>query len=89
MFGGAKIPDSFRPDLEGYDRYAQYIAPFEKNVSKAGPDRCFVRTECGKVGYGPMATRRGDHVVILFGGKFCFVLRPKGPHFELVGNAYI
>ncbi|OIW25644.1 HET-domain-containing protein [Coniochaeta ligniaria NRRL 30616] len=89
MFGDDTVPESFRPDLEGYDRHSRYVEPFEQNLNGVVPHRCFIRTECGKFGYGPMATRAGDHIVILFGGNLCFVLRPKGPHYELVGDAYI
>ena len=28
-------------------------------------------------------------VVILFGGAFCFVLRPKSQEYQLIGDAYV
>lgn len=52
-------------------------------------NRCFFTTDSGRVGLGPCYAKPGDVVVVLFGGPFCFVLRPKGPHYQLIGDAYV
>ena len=52
-------------------------------------NRCVFTTKQGHMGIGPFDTQRGDVAVVLLGANVCFVLRPAGPNFELVGDAYI
>jgi hypothetical protein len=51
--------------------------------------RCVFEMQDGWIGLGPEDTRPRDVAVVLFGGKVCFMLRPKGPHFQLVGDCYV
>jgi hypothetical protein len=51
--------------------------------------RCFFETDEGLLGVGPDFMQPGDHVVILFGGKMPFVLRPVGKLWRLVGACYV
>jgi hypothetical protein len=41
------------------------------------------------MGLGPFFSKPGDVAVVLFGGAMCFVLRPHGLHYELIGDAYV
>ncbi|KAK3385530.1 hypothetical protein B0H63DRAFT_473086 [Podospora didyma] len=89
MFGLDEIPEDFQPDKEEFDRACQFMLPFERNLVQTQMDRCFICTEDGRMGWGPMCARPGDEVVILLGGSFPFVLRLKGQHYELIGDAYV
>ncbi|KAF3024218.1 hypothetical protein E8E14_010916 [Neopestalotiopsis sp. 37M] len=42
-----------------------------------------------RVGVGPKCTKPGDEVVLLFGSPLCFVLRPEGERYRLIGDAYV
>ncbi|KAH6716460.1 heterokaryon incompatibility protein-domain-containing protein [Leptodontidium sp. MPI-SDFR-AT-0119] len=46
-------------------------------------------TTSGYVGMGPAAMKEDDIVVILYGGRVPFVLRPRDEHFYLVGECYV
>jgi hypothetical protein len=89
-FGRKNIPEGLELCPGGEQAgFLEYVSPFSMNIDVAMVNRCFICTESGKwMGWGPMCARPGDIVAILFGGDFCFVLRPKGQHFELVGDAY-
>ncbi|RSM16162.1 hypothetical protein CDV31_004625 [Fusarium ambrosium] len=52
-------------------------------------DRCFFVTQDLFVGLGPFSTQPGDEVVMLLGSPLCFVLRPDGERYRLVGDAYV
>ncbi|KAF2248538.1 HET-domain-containing protein, partial [Trematosphaeria pertusa] len=47
------------------------------------------RTSNGALGLGPRCMREGDMVVVLFGGDMPYVVRPMGPVFLLLGEAYV
>jgi hypothetical protein len=51
--------------------------------------RCVFETQDGWIGLGPEDTRPGDVAVVLFGGRVCFMLRAKVPHFQFVGDCYV
>jgi hypothetical protein len=46
-------------------------------------------TASGRLCLAPFETRVGDRVVILYGGKTPYVLRPAGDDFEFVGESYV
>jgi hypothetical protein len=49
----------------------------------------FFITADGHIGMGPFAMQEKDVVVVLFGGPVPYILRPKGGHYELVGECYV
>ncbi|KAL0940316.1 het domain-containing protein [Colletotrichum truncatum] len=50
--------------------------------------RAFV-TRDGRVGLGPKMMQPGDEVVVLFGGRMPFIVRPRADHYLLVGSCYV
>lgn len=46
-------------------------------------------TQNGAFGIGPRAAQPGDHVVLLHGSNAPCVLRPRGQHYQFVGECYI
>ncbi|KAK3081087.1 hypothetical protein LTS18_010359 [Coniosporium uncinatum] len=62
-----------------------YMAAVHIYASK----RRFYTTRDGRVGLGPVDLQEGDTVAILYGGKWPFVLRPKGDHYLFIGACYI
>jgi hypothetical protein len=52
-------------------------------------NRRFFVTRLGMIGMGPPETKADDRVCMLYGGEMPFLLRPRGPDFELVGDAYV
>lgn len=65
------------------DEISAVCSAQDLNLSVALPGYCFVRIECGKFGYDPMAIRGG---VIIFWWHFLLLLRPKGQLYKLVGD---
>jgi len=59
---------------------------FAKNVRRLNP---LIVTSHGHVGRCPPATRVGDLVCVLFGGRVPFVIRPRGDHYRFVGECYV
>jgi hypothetical protein len=83
------IPATFLPNSHHNVRYTSFVSGFGRNLGPATEDRCFFRTEGGDMGVGPFDSKVGDVVVILFGGNYPFLFRPKDKHYRLVGNAYV
>lgn len=52
-------------------------------------NRRFYRTRLGLIGVGPQMMRPGDQVYVLLGGTLPFILRSRGNHFILIGDAYL
>ncbi|KAH7088077.1 HET domain-containing protein [Paraphoma chrysanthemicola] len=52
-------------------------------------NRSFVVTENGRVGIGPLGTRPGDLVAVIFGGGVPYIIRQEGSSFLVVGETYI
>ena len=84
-----EVPEDFEPDLPQETRRYQYTFPFISNLDNCVLNRCFFTTECGKMGLGPFSAKGGDVVAMIFGGPLCLVLRPRGPQYKLVGDAYV
>ncbi|KAK5657875.1 hypothetical protein OQA88_2423 [Cercophora sp. LCS_1] len=51
--------------------------------------RTFARSQAGYYALCPPATRRGDKLCLLFGGKTMFCLRPDGDEYRFVGECYV
>lgn len=56
-------------------------------ILKACVGRRFFLTAAGRMGLGPATMRVGDVVVVLYGGRFPFVLRAKSRAVEANANA--
>lgn len=82
----ARPGESFR---SLYTRNLLLRAEFAVRTEECIRCRCVFLTKCGRIGIGALDTRRDDLVCILFGSPFCFILRPCGPRFKLVGDAYV
>jgi hypothetical protein len=85
------VPDSFiDPHLAlGFQR-GRYMSAFTESLDNAlFSNRCFFVTDGLRVGVGPNCTKSGDEVVLLFGSPLCFVLRPEGKRYRLIGDAYV
>lgn len=46
-------------------------------------------THQGRLGLGPMMMQPGDQVVVLYGGRMPFILRPRGDHYSFIGDCYV
>lgn len=57
------------------------------NTIIAGARHRFFVTEKGYMGAGPQSVKKGDLVVVFFGAKVPFILRPCGPRYYLLGEA--
>ena len=84
--------------LEGKTIYTHQARRYARLVTKAmgGPGgtsgRCFFLCEEPRyMGIGPDTMRRKDRIVIFYGARTPFIIRPiKGtPYFRLVGDCYI
>lgn len=62
---------------------------YKVTASRACDQRRFFRTESGFYGLGPACMQEGDIVVVLYGGKVPYALRPVGPHFAFLGEFYV
>ena len=62
---------------------------FAEAAQNACNGRKLFFTEDGRLGLGPAAMRKGDHLCILFGGSVPFILRPEGQSWRLVGECYV
>lgn len=81
----------------GHRRPTPDVEDFHVAWSAVTADRTFVLTEKGYMGFAPVTSRPGDHVLLLPGGKVPYIMReclcepfiddPAG--YELVGDAYI
>jgi hypothetical protein len=70
-------------DLAGIDQLMASLA------TAIFMDRCFFATRDLVFGLGSFSTQLGDEVVMLRGSPLCFVLRPVGERYQLVGDAYV
>jgi len=68
---------------------SEHMRSFVSNLGSSTIHRCFFDTDTGYMGIGPFHTKPGDLVAVFIGGSFCFVLRPKGQCYELIGDAYV
>jgi hypothetical protein len=62
---------------------------FEKCSVMYSLNRRLYRTRSGMLGLGPMVTRPGDVVVVLFGGKYPFLLRQLALEWLFLGETYV
>lgn len=51
--------------------------------------RTFFTTRKGLIGLGPRSTQPGDKICIFSGGRVPFILRGRGTHYQLLGEAYV
>ncbi|KAM0266213.1 hypothetical protein ACHAPA_007215 [Fusarium lateritium] len=71
------------------------IQDFDEIIQQMSLYRRLIRTDDGKIGFGPEMSEEGDTIVILPGGKVPYVLRhvqvtvPGAPRFQLLGDAFI
>ncbi|KAF2498798.1 hypothetical protein BU16DRAFT_605260 [Lophium mytilinum] len=62
---------------------------FHQAFVRACMDRRFFLTQDGRMGIGPKTMKEGDMIVVLFGGKVPFVVRPSGTRFRFIGECYV
>jgi hypothetical protein len=93
LVGAAQTPPDFEPSLapESEARWVAYIGPLAYNIDKCLVNRCLCTTADGYIGIGPPATKPADIACVLFGGKFCYVLREEDEDERciLLGDAYV
>lgn len=75
-------------DSQGATR-AQGRSRFEKCCVMYSLNRRLYRTRSGMLGLGPLVTRPGDVVVVLFGGKYPFLLRQLALEWLFLGETYV
>lgn len=81
-------PEDYMPDASDEVRNA-YAQPFNIGMGTCMVFHNFFDTDTGYMGLGPFDMQPGDVAVVLIGGAMCFVLRPKGDHYQLLGEAYV
>lgn len=52
-------------------------------------NRTFILTLDGKLGIGPIDSRPGDNVVLLYGGQIPYIIRKRESGWEFLGESYI
>jgi hypothetical protein len=62
---------------------------YARMVRRTSWGRRLFMTNAATYGLGPSCMRAGDIIVVLFGGKVPFALRPKGNNFIFLGEVYI
>ncbi|KAF3053389.1 hypothetical protein E8E11_011834 [Didymella keratinophila] len=62
---------------------------FHEVFVRACVDRRFFITHAGRMGIGPDVMRQGDIVVVLFGGKVPYLLRPVASGYKFLGECYV
>ncbi|KAF2833464.1 hypothetical protein CC86DRAFT_389698 [Ophiobolus disseminans] len=62
---------------------------FHEAFVRACVDRRLFVTRGGLIGIGPHAMKEGDIVVILFGGRVPYILRPIGMSYKYIGECYV
>lgn len=82
------IIESITPLLAFYSAEPLHIG-INVRYQTIGMNRRFFITADGHMGMGPVAIEEGDIVVILFGGKVPYVLRPMGKTHSFVGECYV
>jgi hypothetical protein len=83
LFEGREIPDNI--DNKTWADIKSRFSYFQQNIA----EHCFFETDHGRMGLGPFDSKPGDVVAVLLGGSLCFILRPRGDFFEMIGEAYI
>lgn len=90
LMGLARIPEAFEPSLAPDLRWKAYLRPLVYNLKTSLAHHCILITTDGHTGVGPLTTKIGDLACVLFGGKFCYVLREENEEgCILLGDAYI
>ncbi|USP74767.1 hypothetical protein yc1106_02041 [Curvularia clavata] len=80
-------PDLIR-DSQGAN-LEQGRSRFEKCSVMYSFNRRLYRTRSGMLGLGPMVTKPGDIVVVLFGGRYPFLLRQLASEWLFLGETYV
>ncbi|KXT16822.1 hypothetical protein AC579_6797 [Pseudocercospora musae] len=76
------------PDT-GMDAKMRSASRASTAILKACQNRRYFLSASGRMGLGPANMRVGDVVVILYGGRFPFILRANGDEHELVGYSFV
>jgi hypothetical protein len=63
--------------------------PYLDAMELFGADRVLFTTSSKYMGAGPVDTKPGDKVCLIFGCKVPLILRKEGEHWRLVGQAYV
>lgn len=80
------------PDLEPPSIDEFHVSPMERYQYQAVSlcaNRKVYRTATGILGLGPKFLKPRDCIVVLFGGSFPIVLRPRGRDWTLIGETYL
>ncbi|WAO91573.1 HET domain-containing protein [Fusarium falciforme] len=80
-------PDLGPPPIDEF-----HVSPMERYQYQAVSlcaNRKVYRTATGILGLGPKFLKPGDCIVVLFGGSFPIVLRPRGRNWILIGETYL
>lgn len=67
----------------------QEVSVFQNACARACTNRRIFVTRKGLIGLGPTQTQKGDCVIVLFGGKFPFILRRQADAYVLIGDCYV
>ena len=89
FFKNEPVPDDFMPESDPLAKFCGFTRPYEAQMLSNLWERRFLRTREGHMGIGPYSTEQSDLAAVLFGGVYCFVLRPVGRGYKLVGDAYV
>jgi hypothetical protein len=84
-----KVPQFLRRTTPSTSDEERARARFWTQMVNTCVKRRVLVTKTGYIGVGPKLTRAGDHVVVLYGGRTPFVLRPHQNEYRLVGECYV
>ncbi|KXT16096.1 hypothetical protein AC579_7143 [Pseudocercospora musae] len=88
LAGGRRPPDS--EDITDADpEEVKMAADFGDAFFQASDQRRVFRTDDGRLGIGPKVMDTGDIIVILYGCRSAFVLRPHIYAFRMVDDCYL
>jgi hypothetical protein len=79
-------PDSV--DVNSSSDAGYHLTEFSQVFSRTAP-RCLFITTDGHLGAGPGCARAGDKVFLPLGCSVPLVIRPSGPRFEVVADAFV
>jgi hypothetical protein len=80
-------PKDFECELPSAQWMGKHVQPLVLNM-QLGHQRFFV-TRNGRIGLGSHKLQRDDEVVLFLGADMPFLVRSSGPHYRMIGAAYV
>jgi hypothetical protein len=102
LLGLVKVPSDWVNPLEQISQYSQlegperefirikhFTKPFREALTYFTAGRKFYIDSHGRLGLGPRDVKKGDEIVILFGGHVPYHLRKEDSQHRLIGELFV